>query len=138
MAETIRLVDYYYTMASDKAGEGARALATFKSAGVNLLAFSGFPEGKKSQLDFVPADSAAFAAAAKAAKLEVKGPKKVFVIEGEDRVGALEDVLSRLARAGINVTAVDAVIGGAGRWGALLWVKPADVKKAAQALGVAA
>ena len=34
------------------------------------------------------------------------------------------------------VTAADAVCAGAGRYGAILWVKPRDVKKAAAVLGV--
>ncbi|MBI4420980.1 MAG: hypothetical protein HY560_09160 [Gemmatimonadetes bacterium] len=118
--ETIRLVDYFYTMVSDKSGEGARALAAFKNAGVDLLAFSGFPEARKSQLDFVPADPAAFVAAAKAASIKLKGPKKVFLIEGDDRVGAMGDVIQKLAAAKINVTAVDGVSAGGGRYGAIL------------------
>ena len=43
---------------------------------------------------------------------------------------------SGLADAKINVTAVDAVCAGQGRYGALLWVKAPDVRKAAKALGV--
>jgi hypothetical protein len=50
MAESIRKVQYFYVMAPDKPGEGARALATLREAGVNLLAFSGFPAGKRAQL----------------------------------------------------------------------------------------
>jgi hypothetical protein len=137
MAETIQLVDYFYMEAPDKPGEGARLLALFKGAGVNLLAFSGFPKGRRAQLDFMPADPAAFKAAAKKNKLKLVGPKKGFLIQGDDRVGALADLLAKLAGAKINVTATDAVCAGAGRYGALLWVKPRDVKRAAKVLGVA-
>jgi hypothetical protein len=137
MAETIQLVDYFYMEAPDKPGEGARHLALFKGAGVNLLAFSGFPKGRRAQLDFMPADPAAFKAAAKKNKLKLVGPKKGFLIQGDDRVGALADLLAKLAGAKINVTATDAVCAGAGRYGALLWVKPRDVKRAAKVLGVA-
>ena len=84
----------------------------------------------------MPVDPAAFLAAAKAAKLKLKGPKKVFVIDGDDRVGALSEVMAKLGAAKVNVTAVDAVCSGMGRYGALLWVKPRDLKKAASALGV--
>ena len=52
MAEMIRKVQYFYVMAPDRPGEGARALETLREAGVNLLAFSGFPVGKRAQLDF--------------------------------------------------------------------------------------
>ncbi len=135
MAETIRKVDYYYTMAPDKAGEGARLLGVLKDAGVNLLAFTAFPSARKSQVDFVPADPAAFLVAAKRAKVKLSKPKTVFLIEGDDRVGALADIMAKLGAAKINVTAVDAVCAGGGRYGAMLWVKPRDVKRAAAALG---
>ncbi len=136
MAETIQLVDYFYVEAPDKPGEAARLLNELRRAGVNLLAFSGFPKGKRSQLDFIPADPAAFRAAATAAKWKLKGPKKGFLVQGDDRVGAVAEVLGRLAAAKINVTATDAVCAGAGRYGVILWVKPRDLKRAAQALGI--
>ena len=136
MADSTRLVDYYYAMVPDKPGEGAQVLKVLRDARVNLLAFSAFPSQRKSQADFVPADPAAFVAAAKAAKLKLKGPKKVFLIDGDDRVGALSEVMAKLGAAKVNVTAVDAVCSGMGRFGALLWVKPKDLKKAGAALGV--
>jgi len=136
MSDTVTLVDYYYTTVADRPGEAGRLLGVLRDGGVNLLAFTGFPEGRRSQLDFVPADGAAFVAAAKAAKIKLSRPKKVFLVSGDDRVGAVADVCDKLAAAKINITAVDAVCAGAGRYGAILWVKPRDVKKAAAALGV--
>jgi hypothetical protein len=137
MAEEIRLVDYFYIEAPDKPGEAYRILSHLKGAGVDLLAFSGFPRGRRAQLDFIPVDTAAFKAAAKLARLKLVGPKKGFLIQGEDRVGALAEILGKLAEATVNVTATDAVTAGAGRYGVLLWVKPRDVKKAAKVLGAA-
>jgi hypothetical protein len=52
-------------------------------------------------------------------------------------VGALADLLQKLANARINLTATDAVCAGAGRYGVILWVKPRDVKRAARAFGIA-
>jgi hypothetical protein len=135
MPDTVRLVEYFYIEVGDKPGEGVRALSTLRDAGVNLLAFHGFPRGRRAQLDFVPADPAAFKAAAKGARWKVVGPKKAFLIEGDDRVGALVDHYARLAEAKINVTATDAIVGGPGRFGAVLWVKGKDVRRAAKALG---
>ena len=135
MPESVRTADYYYVMVPDKPGEGARILGELKSAGVNLVAYSGFPSGRGAQLDVVPTDSAVFTAVAKRNKWKVKGPKRAFLIEGDDRVGACADVLGRLAGAKINVTAMDAVAVGGGRYGAILWVKARDVKKAASVLG---
>jgi len=136
MAETIRQVDYYYTETPDKPGEGCRILDGLKEAGVNLLAFSGFPKGRRAQLDFIPENPAAFLQAARKAKLKLSPRKSGFLIQGEDRVGVLCELLAKLAASKINVTAVDAVCAGEGRFGAILWVKPADRKRAAKALGV--
>ena len=143
MADRITLADYYYTMVPDKPGEGARVLGALRDAGVNLLAFSAFPHARRAQVDLVPSDPAAFLAAARAARIKLSRRKSVFLIDGEDRVGALAEVMTKLGAAKINVTATDAVCtgggwGGGGRYGALLWVKSRDVKRAAQALGVTA
>ncbi len=135
MAETVRTMDYFYVMVPDKPGEGARILAELKNAGVNLIAYSGFPEGRGAQLDFVPMDGIAFRDVAKRMKWKVKGPKRCFIIEGDDRIGACAEVLGKLAAAKVNVVAMDAVAAGAGRWGAILWVAPGAVKKAAAVLG---
>ena len=136
MADAIRQVEYFYITAPNKAGEGAGALNTLKEAGVNLLAFSGFPQSRRAQLDFVPADPAAFKQAAKRAKWKVVGPKRGFLVQGDDRVGAIAELLERLAAAKVNVTAIDAVCVAEGRYGAIFWVAPKDVKKTATLLGV--
>jgi len=135
MPDTIRKVDYYYITAPDKAGEGARVLGALRDAGVNLLAVHAFPSARRSQIDVVPSDSAAFVNAAKAAGVKISKPKTVFLVEGDDRAGAMASLLSRLGSAGVNVTATSAVRSGSGRYGALLWVKPRDVKKASEAIG---
>src|SRR5574341_48510 len=136
MAEEIRLMDYFYVEVSDKPGEAHRVLSQLREAGVNLLAFHAFPRGRKAQLDFFPGDAAAFKAVAKTARWKTVGPKKSFLIQGDDRVGAMADLLAKLAEAKINVTAADAVCSGMGRYGVLLWVKPRDVKRAAKAFGI--
>ena len=134
MERTIRVVEYFYAMVPNKPGEAGRMLNTLKDAGVNLLAFSGFPERRRSQLDFIPADAAAFKQAASQAKWKTVGPKKGFLVQGDDRVGAVADILDRLGAAKINVTAIDAVADD-GRYGAIFWVAPKDVKKTAALLG---
>jgi hypothetical protein len=136
MADDIRRVDYFYIQVPNKPGEGARALAALRDAGVNLLAFSGFPEGRGAQMDFVPEDATAFRQAAKRMKWKLTGPKKAFLIAGDDRgAGVVADIMQRLADAKINVTAMDAVIAGGGRYGAILWTAPRDVTRAAKVLG---
>jgi hypothetical protein len=135
MSEMIRKVDYYYTTTTDKPGEGTRLLTALKQAGVGLLALHGFPSARKAQIDFVPVDPAAFVAAAKTARIKLSKPKTAFLVEGDDRAGAVGDVMARLSAININVTAISGVCAGMGRYGAIIWVKPRDVKKAAAALG---
>ncbi len=135
MADTIQRVQYFYSEVPDKPGEGAKILRMLQEEGINLLALSGFPKGRKAQIDLIPADPAALKAAAKKAKLKLKGPKTGFLVQGDDRVGAVAEIMNRLAGAKINVTAIDAVSAGFGRYGAIFWVKPRDVKKAAELLG---
>jgi len=135
MSDVIRKVDYFYIKSANKPGEGARVLRALRDAGINLLAFSGFPQGQKAQIDFIPDDPVAFEAAARNAGLKLSKKKSGFLVQGEDRPGAVAEVMGRLADAKINVTAIDALSAGGGRYGAILWVKPKDVAKAAQALG---
>jgi len=135
MADTVRQVTYYKVMVPNRIGEGARLLGALHNAGINLLAFSGFPAGKKAQFDFIPEDAASFERAAKSAGIKVGAGKPVFLVQGEDRVGALAEVFSKLAAAKINVTALDGISAGFSRYGAIFWVKPKDVAKAARAVG---
>ena len=135
MPTTARRVGYFHVKVPDKAGSGSRVLAALRDYGVNLLAFHAFPlGGGKSQLDFVPSDEGVFLDAAGKAKLKVSARKAVLLVEGEDRAGAVADVLQKLASAAANVRAIDAVRSGTG-FGALIWVRPKDVDKAARALG---
>jgi hypothetical protein len=134
MAETARKVDYFYITAPNKPGEGAKVLAALRDAGINLLAFSGFPQGRKAQIDFIPQNTAAFKAAAKKIGLKLSPKKTGFLIQGEDRPGAVAGVVGRLAAVKVNVTAMDAIAAGKGRYAAILWVKPAYMRKAAKAL----
>ena len=135
MAANVRIADYFYIEVPERAGEGARVLGHLRDAGVNLLAVSGFAAGRRAQIDFVPDDPAAFRAAAKKAGWKPTGPKKVFLIEGEDRMGVMAEAMEHLAAAKINMIASQAICAGAGRFGAILWVAPRDVKRAAKALG---
>ncbi len=137
MAERIRRVDYFYIEAPNKPGEGAKVLSALRDAGVNLLAFSGFPKGGKAQIDFIPADTDKFKAAAKKAKLNISAKKRGFLVQGEDQPGAIARIMGKLSAVNVNVTALDGIAAGKGRYGAILWVKSADFAKAAKALGAA-
>ncbi len=134
MVDTVRKVVYFAMDVSNKPGEGARVLGALADAGVNLLAFSGFPNGRKAQLDIVPEDVVMFKNAAKAAKIKTRPQKFGFLVQGDDRKGATAELLKKMAEKKINVTAIDAVSAGVGRYAAILWVGTKDVSKAAKAL----
>jgi hypothetical protein len=134
MVDTVRKVVYFAMDVPNKPGEGARVLGTLADAGVNLLAFSGFPNGRKAQLDIVPEDVVMFKNAAKAAKIKTRPQKFGFLVQGDDRKGATAELLKKMAEKKINVTAIDAVSAGVGRYAAILWVGTKDVSKAAKAL----
>jgi len=135
MSDVIRKVDYFYIKTANKPGEGAKVLGALRDAGVNLLAFSGFPQGQRAQIDFIPEDPAGFEAAAKRIGLKLSKKKSGFLVQGQDRPGAVAEIMGRFAEAKINVTAIDAISAGESRYGAILWVKPKDIEKAAHVLG---
>jgi len=135
MSNTLRRVDYFYVMVPNRAGQGAKIMAALAKEGVNLLAFSGFPSSGKAQLDLMPENGAKFRKAAKKLGLKVSKRKTGFLYHADDRVGAMTGILAKLAAAKINVTAIDAVGSGKGRFGAIFRVQQKAVAKAAKALG---
>jgi hypothetical protein len=135
MADTIRGVEYYYVTVPDAPGESQRILLALKDSGVNLLAFLGFPlGGGQSQIDLVPEDPGSLRAAAERAGVTLSEAKRAFLIQGDDRVGAVADATAKLADANINLTAA-AATAGSGRFGMILWVAADDYERAAEALG---
>jgi hypothetical protein len=136
MADQLRKADYFSMEVPNKPGVGAAHLKALKDEGVNLLAFTGFPSGRKAQIDFVPEDSDRLRAAAKKHKWTLSARKTVFLLAGDDRVGAIHDVIAKLAEAGIGIVALDAVAAGGGRYAAMFWVEPKNVTKASKLLGI--
>jgi hypothetical protein len=135
MSIKIREVEYYYTVVADKPGEARKLLEFFSEKSVNLIAFTLFPIGDgKSQLDFFPEDPEAIKKAAEDAGMSLVGPKKAFLMQGKDHVGALYNFHLKLANANINVHASNGVVDGEGRFGYVLWVNPADYEEASAVL----
>src|SRR3990172_10632911 len=120
---SIRKADYYTMKVSQRPGAGAKLLAAMKAAGVNLLAFTGFPSGGGAQVDFIPENSVTFRQAAKKAGLRISKRKTVFLARGDDRVGALTGVLGRLPAAQINQVSPSPGTAGKRRYGLGFWGK---------------
>jgi hypothetical protein len=136
MADKVRKVKYCYAMVPMRAGQGAQMLSVLREAGVNLIAFSGFPAGSgRAQMDFIPENMAALRRVATKNGWKLGKVKKAFVVRGNDSVGSVYKHVKRLADEGISVTAADAVCAGKGRYGMVLWVKPNQYARAARVLG---
>jgi hypothetical protein len=136
MADKVKKVEYFKIETANKVGEGARILGALRDAGVNLLVFSGFPRGRKAQMDFIPEDAAALRKGLRQAGVSGAERKRgAFLVQGEDRTGAVAEHVEKLASAGINVTAAYGLAAGGGRYAAIIWVDEADINKAAKALG---
>ena len=133
----VERVEYYYTVVPNRVGAGAKVFNELKAQNVSLTAFNGFPlSAQSSQLDLVPSSGAALVAAAQKAGIKLVGPKVAFMISEWEHLGAVADILNKLEKAGVNVTAMQAIETGDWRYGAILWVKPHNIGKAAQALGI--
>jgi hypothetical protein len=135
MADQARVVYSYSTSVPDEPGQAFKVLATLVSAGINLLGCSGTQSEGRARIDVVPDDAGAFAGLVKHAGLAFQRQKAGFLIQGDDRPGALADNLARLAETGINVGGVQGLAAGAGRWSAIVWIADSDLEAAARALG---
>src|ERR671911_824945 len=103
MPDTVRGVDYYYVTVPDAPGEGQRVLSALEENGVNLLAVLGFPlGGGRSQIDLVPEDPQSLEAAAEQAGLTLSERKRAFLVQGDDRVGAVAETTAKLGEANVN------------------------------------
>ena len=135
MIDSVKNVEYYYAIVADKPGEGRKLLEFLSESTVNLIALTAFPLGEgKSQIDLFPEDPEALKQAASDAQIPLVGPKRAFLLQGEDRIGALYDHHLKLANAGINIFACNGVSAGTGRFGYVIWVDPDDYDKAAEVL----
>jgi hypothetical protein len=138
MPSTIRKVSYAYVTAPSKPGEAARILQALRDANINLLAFSGFPQGRgTAQIDVVTDDLDGLKGVARVRKWKLSRIKRAFLAQGTDEVGAAVAPLARMGAANINVIAADAIAAGEGRFGVIFWVEARKYNRAAKLLHAA-
>lgn len=129
----MRSGEYCYVTVGDTPGEGQRILSALGESGVNLLAFLGFLSAARRR-STVPEDPESLREAAERAGVTLSDAKRAFLIQGDDRVGAVADTTAKLADANINLTAAAATAAGARRYGMVVWVPAAEHERAADVL----
>jgi hypothetical protein len=136
MSLTIRPVEYF-TVTLRESSEGAsRLLSQLAGGGVNLLAFNAIPVGlQATQLVIFPEDGALLEATARTLKLDLSGPDRAFLIQGDDELGALAHLHGRLAGAGVYPFASNGVSDGRGGFGYIVYVRREEFDAASRALG---
>src|ERR1019366_7009629 len=104
MADEISRVAYSVTTIPHKAGEAARVLTAFKDAGLNLKGFLGYRKTARNAeiICVVDEKTPGVGAAGKKAAVTLGKKEKAFLVNGEERPGAVAELMSKLAEAGIN------------------------------------
>lgn len=135
LADQIRKMTCLTATVDDRPGILAETLKALAEANINMLGVWGYPiSGGKGRIMGIPQDAEKLKALAAQKGVELE-ESIVFVIEGDDRVGALVEPTRKIAEAGINIYAATALAAG-NRFTAAIWVNPDDVTRTAQLLGV--
>ncbi len=137
MSYKIRKLNYYYAITQDKPGEAHKILSILANVGVNQLAFNVMQMGpERSQITFFPEDESLLVRVAKNAGLNLDGPYNAILVQGTDEMGALVEIHEKLHSANINIASSTAIADGSGSYGYLIYVRPDDYDKAAEALSI--
>jgi hypothetical protein len=137
MAFKIRRVDYFYTTVKDEPGQAYKVLSRLASLGINLVAVTAVPFGPmNTQLTIFPEDTAQLRNEAQKSGLKLEGPQLALLVQGDDELGALAEVHSKLYAANVNIYASSGVADGKGHYGYIIYVRPDEYENAVTALNV--
>jgi predicted amino acid-binding ACT domain protein len=137
MGYQIRRVEYYKTTLKDQPGEAYVLLSQLAELGVNLFAVNMVPVGPMStQVTLFPEDSHKLLREAANAKVGLTGPQRALLVRGQDVLGSLAGIHSKLAAVKVNVFASSGISDGLGHYCYILHVRPEDYERAAAALEV--
>ncbi|MCB0337448.1 MAG: hypothetical protein KDD62_14125 [Bdellovibrionales bacterium] len=128
--------ELYYSIAiKDAPGALAGITAHLMQAEVNMHGFWGFGMGRGSaQIIAVPDDTEKFVQVAHDAGWQIS-EGVCFRIEGQDKTGALVDILNQISNEKINLYAVDAIAID-GNFGCYIWGEDGNAESIAQILGL--
>ena len=137
MAFTVRRIDYFYIMIEDTPEVGYEVLSQLSEQNVNLVAITAVPFGPaRTQLTVFPDDTAMMRRVAQQSNIPLDGPHPALVVQGDDEVGALVQIHEKLRNANVHVFASTGVADGRGGYGYIIYVRPDEHQRAAEALGV--
>ncbi len=109
----------------DRPGELARLASMLREADVGLVGLWGYGPGQdKARFYCVPERAEQFRNFVRSAGFDVT-EGTTFYLTGDDRPGALVEWLDKIAAAGINLQAIEAV-GIHGEFGCFVWADPDD------------
>jgi hypothetical protein len=135
MAVEILRTDYFYTTVRDRPGEAFLVLRELAAGEVNLRAFNAVPLGPSGvQLTLFPRSPERLAAVAERIGLVLDGPHAALLVQGDDRLGALADIHTCLAEAGVPVFSSTGVTSGPRGFGYVIYVNPSEIDRATGAL----
>ena len=137
MAHKIRKVEYFYTTVKDQPGSSYNLLAQLSGLGIDQVAFVAVPTGpSNTQLTIFPDDSQKLISEARSAGMTLDGPHPAILVQGDNELGALQDIHNRLFLANVNVYASMGVTEGKGGFGYLIYVRPEGFERAMEALEI--
>lgn len=117
----------------DRPGELARLASRLREADVNLIGLWGYGAGEgKARFYCVPERADQFRHFAESAVLDFE-EGSAFFLAGADHGGALVTCLDSIARAGINLQAIEAVRVGQ-QFGCFIWAEARDWPRLAEIL----
>ncbi len=136
MEAKVRVIEYFYTTVKDRPGEACEFLSELAREDVNLLAFNAIPIGhEQTQLVIFPESADRLIRAAEKSGLDLTGPQRAILIQGDDRLGALVGYLQKLCDARINMSSSWGVADGRGGYGYVIHTRAEDISQAGRVLG---
>ncbi len=133
MGHSIRQVTAVVLQLEDRVGVLHEVLCVLRDAGVNMLAIAS-QRRQGTALMAIPEDVNAVRELARSRGVSLQS-RQVFLIEGDDRVGALCEITRAIAEAGITIEDI-AALSAAKRYAAVLTFADADLEVAGRALGL--
>ena len=133
MGHTTRQVTAVVLQLEDRVGVLHEVLCVLRDAGVNMLAIAS-QRRQGTALMAIPEDVNAVRELARSRGVSLQS-RQVFLIEGDDRVGALCDITKALADAHISIEDI-AALSASTRYAAVLTFADADLEAAGRALGL--